>query len=112
MTEEALTGAQTIGARIRDRREKVQLTQGQLADKLGVSRVAITQWELSTTHPAKSRMAELAEALSCSVLWLTFGETLTMSRTEFETAIREAMQHGFDAAMAELSRLEKAKRRD
>jgi transcriptional regulator with XRE-family HTH domain len=111
-TDEAST--ETIGDRIKRRRDELHLTQDDIAGKIGVSRAAVAQWELNQTAPIRRRMTELGEALECSANWLSYGEggqaarmsaSVTMSRVEFEAALRDAMQAGFDAAMAGLSRI-------
>lgn len=40
-----------VGALIRDARVEAELTQGELADRLGVDRSAIAHWELGHTLP-------------------------------------------------------------
>lgn len=111
-TEE--TSTETIGDRIKRRRDELKMTQDDVAGKIGVTRAAVAQWELNQTAPIRKRMTELGEALECSANWLSYGEagaaeprsaSVTMSRVEFEAALRDAMQAGFDAAMAGLNRI-------
>ena len=41
---------QDLGFRVRDARKAKHLTQEQLAEKLGVSRQAVTKWETGVSH--------------------------------------------------------------
>jgi transcriptional regulator with XRE-family HTH domain len=43
--------AEPAGPRIRQARERLKLTQAQLAEKLGVSRASVNSWENDITHP-------------------------------------------------------------
>lgn len=52
-----------LGERIRRARVKAGLTQQQLADKLGLTRPTITQWETGATTPHAKKLEELAKAL-------------------------------------------------
>lgn len=63
-----------IGAFIRDRRLQLELTQQQLADKLGVTDKAVSKWERSVSYPDITILRELADALEVSVSELLAGE--------------------------------------
>lgn len=64
------------GGRIRRAREALgqsrgkKFTQEELANLVGVTKAAVTQWELGQTPPHKSRRAAIAAALQCSEEWL------------------------------------------
>ena len=62
-----------MGARVRLARNRVGLSQSQLAKKLGLSRGAIAQWEIDRGSPATGRLNALAEYLDVSVEWLLLG---------------------------------------
>jgi len=64
----------TLGSRIRARREAVGLTQEKLAAKCGVSRAAVAQWEAGVTRPSLDNLVKAAEALSVWLSWLTVGD--------------------------------------
>lgn len=57
----------TIGERLRDLRDFAGLSQSQLAQMLGVSRNAISQWEAGTTHPSARRLSLLSRVLNVPV---------------------------------------------
>jgi transcriptional regulator with XRE-family HTH domain len=60
--------------RIRAARQQKRLTQQQLADKLGVSRVSVTQWEIGTTKPSTDNLYRIADALDVDMSWLLTGD--------------------------------------
>lgn len=63
-----------IGAFIRDRRLQLELTQQQLADRLGITDKAVSKWERSVSYPDITLLRELADALEVSVDQLLAGE--------------------------------------
>lgn len=69
----------TISQRIKFARKGLGLTQQALAESLGVSRVAITNWESdneAVSHsPMQNRLNEIAKALNVSLEWLCNDET-------------------------------------
>ena len=48
-------------------RKAAGLTQQQLADKIGVKRTALTNWETSVSTPPTKYLLSLSEALGCTV---------------------------------------------
>ena len=67
-----------IGRFIAARRKSVNLTQLQLADKLGITDKAISKWERGITMPDTSIMLELCDILGISVNELLSGEKINM----------------------------------
>lgn len=57
----------TLGGKIRNYRKQAGLTQEQLADKLFVSRQAITKWESDTGTPDINNIQALAQLFNISV---------------------------------------------
>ena len=55
--------AMTYGAKIRQSREQKGMTQEELAEKLGVSRQAVSKWEGDLSQPAAAKLAALAALL-------------------------------------------------
>ena len=67
-----------IGRFIAVRRKRANLTQLQLAARLGVTDKAVSKWERGITMPDTSIMLELCDVLSISVNDLLCGEVVTM----------------------------------
>ncbi|WP_445621313.1 helix-turn-helix domain-containing protein [Kushneria sp. Sum13] len=64
---------ESIASRIKDRRKELQLTQQQLADSVGKTKGAVSQWEAGATLPKGETLVRLAEKLNCSARWLFYG---------------------------------------
>ncbi|WP_162500810.1 LexA family protein [Modicisalibacter coralii] len=61
--------------RIKHRRKELKLTQEKLSKAVGVSRVAISQWESDPTiQIAGKNLTKLCQALKCSTDWLLEGK--------------------------------------
>lgn len=64
----------TIGSRIKQARQSLGLSQAELADALGITRSACSQWEADVgTGPRRVRLERLAELLEVSYEWLATG---------------------------------------
>ena len=62
-----------IGARIRNKRESLGMTQQELADMVNVTRNTISRYENGETEIGVIMLKNIADALSVTVLWLLFG---------------------------------------
>ncbi|MGX7195905.1 helix-turn-helix domain-containing protein [Enterococcus olivae] len=70
----------TLGEKIKDTRKEAGLTQEELANKLMVSRQAVTKWETETGLPDIENLKLIAQLLSVSVDYLlNDGETVEKS---------------------------------
>ena len=67
-----------IGRFIAERRKMKDLTQSQLAEKLGITDRAVSKWETGRSLPDSSIMLELCEILEITVNDLLCGEVVTM----------------------------------
>ena len=67
-----------IGRFIAERRKKANLTQMQLAEKLGITDKAISKWERGIAMPDTSIMLKLCDILGISVNELLCGEKIDM----------------------------------
>ncbi|AKR78427.1 MULTISPECIES: LexA family protein [Edwardsiella] len=65
--------SETMGSRIHKRRKELKLSQVSLSKVVGVSNVAISQWERDETSPRGDALLNLAEALQCSAEYLVNG---------------------------------------
>ena len=68
-----------IGKFIAECRKKQNLTQGQLAEKLGITDRAVSKWETGRALPDSSIMLDLCKILKINVNDLLSGEIVTMS---------------------------------
>lgn len=65
----------SIGTRIAELRKQHRVSQEYLAEKLGVSRQAVSKWEQDLTHPDTGNLIKLAELFHVSVEYLATGKT-------------------------------------
>lgn len=63
-----------VGERIRNLRIKKGLTQAELAEKLGVSRQAVNNYETGDAKPGDDLKKNMSEILGCNIVWLFFEE--------------------------------------
>lgn len=63
----------SIGERIADLRKAKDLSQGQLADALDVSRQAVSKWENDQASPDTLKLIKLADILDTEVEYLATG---------------------------------------
>lgn len=68
---------QKIGGFIAERRKKQNMTQKQLAEKIGVSDKAVSKWETGRGMPDNSILMELCELLGTNVNELLSGEKIS-----------------------------------
>ena len=62
-----------IGIRIRALRRDKGLSQDDLAQKVGVSRSAVAQWETGRTGQVTGNLSRIAQALDSNVEFLVYG---------------------------------------
>ncbi len=58
---------QTLGERIRAARQAAGLSQEKLAERLGLTRQAVTKWETGQSAPSTENLLRLAEVLGVPV---------------------------------------------
>lgn len=63
-----------MGDRIHARRKELKINQAALGKMVGVSNVAISQWERGETEPRGDNLLSLAKALQCTPEFLLHGE--------------------------------------
>ena len=74
-----------IGKFIADCRKRKNLTQMQLAEKLGITDKAVSKWERGVAMPDTSIMLELCDILGSSVNELLSGEIINMENDNQKT---------------------------
>lgn len=57
----------TLGESIKKRQEELKLSQECVADRLGVSRQAVSKWETGQSEPTASNLIQLADILEISL---------------------------------------------
>lgn len=60
----------SIGSRMKTRREELGMTQTQLAEKIGVTKGAVGNYETDANSPKASMMYRIFEALQCDANYL------------------------------------------
>lgn len=63
----------SIGERITELRKGASLSQGQLAESLGVSRQAVSKWENDLSSPDTINLIRLADVLNSEVEYIATG---------------------------------------
>ena len=64
-----------IGARIQEYRKKAGLSQEEFAEKIGVSRQAVSKWERDKAYPDLDRLVCICEILDVQVGELIYGKS-------------------------------------
>lgn len=62
---------ETIGSRLRAVREQHNLSQTELAEKLGMTQKAISSWENGRTYPRMQQLTEMCQIYDCTLEYLT-----------------------------------------
>lgn len=70
----------SIGERIAELREKENISQGELADALEVTRQAVSKWENDMSCPDTLNLIRLAEVLDSDVEYLATGRKMVYRR--------------------------------
>lgn len=68
----------SIGERITELRKAASLSQGQLAQRMGVTRQAVSKWENDLSTPDPLRLIQLADALGTDSEYLASGQHSTL----------------------------------
>ena len=83
------------GARIREARTKVGLTQKEVSELLGVSAHSVWCWEAGKTKPSGEHLVDLASRCEVSTDWL-------LGRDVVEADVLEHVEASFHSAVAGL----------
>ncbi len=85
------------GARIRDARKALGMTQGDLARAVGVSRSAVAQWETDRAGQVRGNLSKIATVLRVSVAYLFDGGQDQTAEIAAEGAVEHALLRLFRA---------------
>ncbi len=81
-----------VSERIKQTRKRLGYSQDVLGAKVGVSRVAVSQWERGESSPSGRYLNDLAAALGVSVDWLLTGKgNASESSPAFESNVEPAL---------------------
>lgn len=86
-----------IGARIKQRRKELRLTQEQLADLANLTQAAIAKIERGG---ATRHIADIAKALGVDTNWLAFGQEADNTPTSGYWPFKIARLHDFESLSA------------
>ncbi|NDW47444.1 helix-turn-helix transcriptional regulator [Ruegeria sp. PrR005] len=111
----------TFGDRLAAAREAADMTQAQLARRLGVKKSTIASWEEDLSEPRANRLQMVAGMLNVSIMWLITGEGQGTEMTDGEddsnrdmatwlSELRE-LRTQLQASAGRVAKLEKAVRR-
>lgn len=87
-----------IGKRIKRLRTEQGITQEQLAERLHVTRQAVSNWEIGKTQPDIETLTTLAEVLGVTVEELIYGKTTDTKSPR--VIIEKTTEKGIDAGAA------------
>jgi phage repressor protein C with HTH and peptisase S24 domain len=82
---EAKEMKKTMGKRIAERRKELGLSQGAIAQHVGINRVSVSNWETdgkNGTSPKGANLIALSEILNCTPEWLLNGEDVKSVNVE------------------------------
>ena len=68
---------ESVGARLARLRRAQNITQEELAERLGISRQAVSKWESDLAYPETDKLVSLAHLYHCTVDYLLTGQLLT-----------------------------------
>ena len=68
---------ESVGARLARLRRAQNITQEELAERLGISRQAVSKWESDLAYPETDKLVSLAHLYHCTVDYLLTGQSLT-----------------------------------
>ncbi len=88
-----------VGKNIKRFREEKKMTQDELADKLCVTRQAISNWERGTTEPDIDTLDTLAQALEVTVEELIYGSKKTVNTVKIEKSATVGVTFGSALAL-------------
>ena len=71
----------TLGEKITTLRNQYEMSQGDLAEKMNVSRQSISKWETGTSVPELEKLIQLSELFHITLDELVKGESIPEKKT-------------------------------
>ena len=76
----------TMGSRIVALRKELQLSQEEMADKIGVTRQSVSKWETDVSAPDGYNLIALAEVLNTSVEYIVTGKVIPEPKVQVKAS--------------------------
>ncbi|CUH81142.1 transcriptional repressor DicA [Tritonibacter multivorans] len=99
--------AATFGDRVAAAREAADMTQAQLARRLGIKKTTVMAWEQDLSEPRANKLSMMSGVLNVSMSWLLTGEGDDLT----EPATADQQSADFQALLRELRGLREDLRR-
>lgn len=80
-----------LGVQIKQRRKALNLTQADLAQRLNVSRSAVSNWEIGRNYPDIQLIVQISDELEISLDKLLKGDNLIVKQISDDTKLRKAL---------------------
>ncbi|MEM9349287.1 MAG: helix-turn-helix transcriptional regulator [Pseudomonadota bacterium] len=114
MNDEAVTAdwyhddKATLGDRIVAAREAVELSQEDLAERLGIKLRTLKDWEDDLSEPRANKLTKLAGVLNVSFRWLMTGQGADLMPSDGVVSLEEvaALRAKLSEALEMLARIE------
>jgi len=81
----------SIGSRIKQRRTELNMSQEVLAEKIGVSRSAISNWEIERNYPDLQVIVSLSDILDIPLDILLKGDAAVVEKISTDTVQRKSL---------------------
>ena len=99
--------AATFGDRVAAAREAADMTQAQLARRLGIKKTTVMAWEQDLSEPRANKLSMMSGVLNVSMSWLLTGEGDDLT----EPATADEQSADYQALLRELRGLREDLRR-
>lgn len=99
--------AATFGDRVAAAREAADMTQAQLARRLGIKKTTVMAWEQDLSEPRANKLSMMSGVLNVSMSWLLTGEGEDLT----EPATQDEQAADYQALLRELRGLREDLRR-
>ena len=81
----------SVGSQIKQRRTELNMSQEILAEKIGVSRSAISNWEIERNYPDLQLIVSLSDVLEIPLDTLLKGDTVVVDKITADTTTRKRL---------------------
>lgn len=93
----------SVGSQIKKRRTELGMSQESLAKKIGVSRSAISNWEIERNYPDLQVIVTLSEVLGISIDELLKGDAVVIEKISTDTVQRKKLSKRLKYAYASVA---------